>query len=102
VVAGTRDGSTLSLFAANEFSATVASDVTKEEIGQKRPSGHLPPLRRRAVLTARRLGSFDVNQDAIVDLFTSVRKNTRAHWASGPTFCLLDGQVSSHDCQGDL
>ena len=26
-------------------------------------------------------GSFDVNLDAIVDLFTSVRKNTRAYWA---------------------
>jgi hypothetical protein len=44
------------------------------------------PLRRRAVLRTRRLGSFDVNHDAIVDLFTSVRKNTRAYWASGPTF----------------
>jgi hypothetical protein len=55
--------------------------------GQKRPAGHLPPpLRRRAVLRTRRLGSFDVNHDAIVDLFTSVRKNTRAYWASGPTF----------------
>jgi hypothetical protein len=79
-------GSTLSLFAANEFSATVASDVTKEGIGQKRPAGHLLSLRRRSVLRARRLGSFDVNHGAILDLFTSVRKNTRVYWASGPTF----------------
>jgi hypothetical protein len=48
-------------------------------------------------------GSFDVNHDAIVDLFTSVRKNTRAYWASGATFLpARRSSHSSHDCQGDL
>jgi hypothetical protein len=55
---------------------------------QKRPAGHLPSLRRRVVLRARRLGSFVVNHDAIVDL-SHLSGNTRAYWASGPTFLLI-------------